>query len=99
MGDVHVTVKPAAGLAGSIEKANRGQEKLKRGTVPSPSYGPAMPPPYKEPSLAERMVSRAHDAKVRATGDWVEGHITTAQHKKIHGRANRVIKAKGQIAP
>jgi hypothetical protein len=51
---------------------------------------------YKEPSPSERMVSRAHDAKVRATGDWVEGHITSKKHSEIHKRADKVIKAKGR---
>lgn len=50
----------------------------------------------KVPSPSQRMVERAHDSKVRATGDWVDGHITSKKHDAIHARADRVIKKKGR---
>lgn len=52
---------------------------------------------YKEPSPTERMVSRAHDAKVRATSAWIDGDITSKKHAQIHGRADKVIKSKGKV--
>lgn len=51
----------------------------------------------KVPSPSQRMVERAHDAKVNATGSWMSGHITDAEHRKIHARADKVIKAKGKL--
>jgi hypothetical protein len=43
-----------------------------------------------------RTVERAHDSKVRATADWVDGHITSKKHDEIHKRADSVIKKKGK---
>lgn len=48
-------------------------------------------------SPEKRMVERAHDVKVSATGSWMNGHITAAEHRKIHARADKVIKAKGRL--
>lgn len=59
--------------------------------------GEAPDKPAKYPSPADRTVARAHDAKVNATDSWVNGHISTAKHKQIHARADRVIKAKGKL--
>lgn len=50
----------------------------------------------KEPTAESRTVKRAHDSKVRATGDWVDGHITSKKHDEIHRRADMVIKRKGK---
>lgn len=44
-----------------------------------------------EPTPMERTMSHARDAKVRATQDWVEGRITSAQHSHVHRRANHVL--------
>lgn len=52
---------------------------------------------YKEPSVADRTVTRAHDAKVHATDSWVRGEITTKKHAEIHKRADHVIKSKGKM--
>lgn len=52
--------------------------------------------PKVEPSTAKRTVESAHDAKVQATGSWIRGHITDAEHRKIHKRADEVIKKKGK---
>lgn len=52
---------------------------------------------YKEPSPAERLVSRAHDSKVRATADWIDGNITSKKHAAIHARADKVLKARGKM--
>lgn len=53
--------------------------------------------PKKEPSHAERTVARAHESKVRATGDWVDGHIDSKKHADIHKRADKVIACKGKM--
>lgn len=42
-----------------------------------------------------RTVQRAHDAKVDATEKWIRGEMTSAKHKEIHSRADRIIKGKG----
>jgi hypothetical protein len=44
-----------------------------------------------EPTPVERTHSHARDAKVRATQDWVEGRITSKEHKHVHDRANHVL--------
>lgn len=59
--------------------------------------GEAPDKPAKYPSPAERTVERAHDAKVHATDSWVNGHISSAKHKQIHARADKVIKRKGKV--
>jgi hypothetical protein len=66
-------------------------------TATEPTPATADRDSYKEPSPAERTVSRAHDAKVSATDSWVRGEISNAKHDQIHSRANKVIKAKGCI--
>jgi hypothetical protein len=55
------------------------------------------PADFKEPTPAQRAIRNAHDSKVRATADWVDGHITNSKHDQIHKRANAVIKAKGCV--
>jgi hypothetical protein len=80
-------------LAGTFEPAKAAKSVKVRSVDATPATIEAP----KEPSPAERIVSRAHDAKVRATSDWIEGHITNAKHDKIHQRANQVIKAKGRL--
>lgn len=50
----------------------------------------------KVPTPQQRMVERAHDAKVSATDSWVRGDIGSKEHDQIHARANRVIKKKGK---
>lgn len=50
----------------------------------------------KKPTTESRTVERAHDSKVRATADWVDGHITSKKHDEIHKRADSVIKKKGK---
>jgi hypothetical protein len=56
--------------------------------------------PYKEPprpTPAQRAVENASHSKVRATENWVDGHISSAKHAQIHARANKVIKSKGGL--
>lgn len=55
------------------------------------------PKKSKEPSQEERMVSRAHDAKVNAVDDWANGRISDDEHEMRHKRADKVIKRKGKI--
>lgn len=52
--------------------------------------------PWKPPTVSQRMRESAKNAKVSATRDWVEGRISTAQHDKVHARANLVIKHGGR---
>lgn len=56
-----------------------------------------VPAKVKEPSPADRSVSHAHDSKVRATADWVDGRITSKEHGEIHKRADKVISCKGRM--
>ena len=42
-------------------------------------------------------MQNAHDSKVRATSDWVDGHIDAKKHAEIHKRADKVISCKGKI--
>lgn len=51
----------------------------------------------KEPSHAERAVRNAQESKVRATSDWVDGHIDNKKHTEIHKRADRVLATGGKI--
>jgi len=46
----------------------------------------------KEPTPAMKVKKIAHEEKLHATRMWVAGHISDAKHKKIHSRANHVIK-------
>ena len=50
----------------------------------------------KAPNWADQVVERAHHSKIMATGDWVEGRITSKRHDEIHKRADHVIKRKGK---
>jgi hypothetical protein len=45
----------------------------------------------KMPTVTEQTHDHARGAKVRATQDWVEGRITSKQHKNVHDRANHVL--------
>lgn len=49
----------------------------------------------KAPTPESRIVERANDSKVRATADWVDGHIDSKKHDAIHKRADSVLKNKG----
>lgn len=51
-------------------------------------------PEYTPPTPTERMHNAAHNARVNATQDWVEGRISTKKHTQIHARAARVLKGK-----
>jgi len=44
----------------------------------------------------DKVMRHAHQAKVRATRDWIEGSIDSGKHDEIHRRANSVIKTKGR---
>lgn len=70
--------------------AEMGQEAM----TDSLAVQPRKPKP---PTPADRMVERAHDSKVRATSDWVDGHISSKKHSDIHKRADSVIKKKGRM--
>ena len=50
----------------------------------------------KVPSPSQRIIERAHDAKVSATDAWVRGHMSSKEHDAVHKRADRVIKKKGK---
>jgi hypothetical protein len=45
----------------------------------------------KEPTPAQRIRRSAKDTKVRATQDWVDGRISTKEHKAVHARADHVL--------
>jgi hypothetical protein len=55
------------------------------------------PKSLKEPSTEDRMVSRAHDAKVDATDRWVRGEMTGKDHEAVHRKADHVIKCRGKL--
>lgn len=55
------------------------------------------PKKEKEPSHAERAVESAHESKLRATANWVDGHIDSKKHAEIHKRADKVIACKGRM--
>lgn len=79
----------AALLGGKKSAAPRKAATKKAPAAQAPM---AAPTEYKPPSMAERMKDRAKYAKLDATSDWVSGRISTAQHNKVHSRANHVIK-------
>lgn len=56
-----------------------------------------VPQKLKEPTTQDRMVSRAHDAKVDATDKWVRGEMESKEHEAVHKRADKVIKSKGRL--
>ena len=58
---------------------------------------PSKAEPAKRKRSADEVVEDAHAAKRRATGDWVEGRISSEEHRAVHARANHVIKRKGII--
>ncbi len=47
-------------------------------------------------SPKEQVVRHAHVAKVRATRDWIDGHIGSKKHDQIHQRANKALKSMGR---
>lgn len=51
----------------------------------------------KAPKPENRMVENAHDSKVRATADWVDGRIGSKEHGAIHKRADKIIQCKGKM--
>jgi|HubBroStandDraft_5_1064220.scaffolds.fasta_scaffold155377_3 hypothetical protein len=55
------------------------------------------PKKAKEPTHADRAVENAHDSKVRATADWVDGRIDSKKHGEIHKRADKVISCRGRM--
>lgn len=55
------------------------------------------PKKLKVPSTQDRMVSRAHDAKVDATDRWVRGEMSGKDHEAVHKKADQVIKCKGKM--
>jgi hypothetical protein len=57
------------------------------------------PAEYREPTPAQRIVERAHSAKVNAVDNWINGRITSKEHTEIHKKANAVIACKGKVKP
>jgi hypothetical protein len=51
----------------------------------------------KAPNRADIVMDNAHHSKVRATADWVDGHISSKKHAEIHKRADMVLKKKGRM--
>jgi hypothetical protein len=85
------TKKPKTARKDPVKKrAKTGEKSLKE---TGQQHGEL--PTYVEPTPAQRMRDNAKEAKIRATDSWVHGHINTAEHNKIHVRANRVLTNKG----
>lgn len=61
--------------------------------VISPMLGAIMAPPRKP---SDKQVTREHakHAMRRATEDWVDGRITTKEHKAVHERGKHVLAGK-----
>jgi hypothetical protein len=70
-------------------KKSRGEKSV---TEPMQQHGelPNSEAP-KMPTVMQRTKMHAKDAKVSATRDWVEGRITTKEHKAAHARADHVL--------
>jgi hypothetical protein len=47
-------------------------------------------------SPMEKIQRDAHESKVRATRQWMDGDMTTEQHDEVHRRANAVLKHRGR---
>jgi hypothetical protein len=57
--------------------------------VPANAAGPM--DTYVPPTHGDRLKSSAQHAHADATSDWVSGRISTAKHKQVTGRAQKVI--------
>lgn len=91
----------AALLGGSTDSGNHvGKVKSKNTAAPKASRRPPAAQAfegYKPPSMSERHKENARSAKIMATREWIEGHISTTKHDQIHSRANHVIKHGGRM--
>jgi hypothetical protein len=73
-------------------KKSRGEKSV---TEPMQQHGElANSKEPKMPTMSRQIKDSARHAKVRATQDWVEGRMSTEQHKRIHNRANHVLSNK-----
>ena len=54
-------------------------------------------PTWKPPTHQERLKSAANDSMVEATRKWVNGELSTEQHKKVLSRGHKIIKAVPRI--
>jgi hypothetical protein len=102
-------VAPMLGAIFGISKTPKGQDKKrsvkpkgnkstkgeKSVTEPMQQHGELAsykaPPP---PSDRKLMKESAKHTMRRATEDWVDGHITTKEHKAMHERAKHVLSGK-----
>jgi hypothetical protein len=96
-------VAPMLGAIFGISKTPKGQDKKrakkskgeKSVTEPMQQHGELAsykaPPP---PSDRKLMKESAKHTMRRATEDWVDGRITTKEHKAMHERAKHVLSGK-----
>ncbi len=84
---------PMLGMVMQLKSA-KSPKKLPK-DAPAEPAGPT-PGDYKPPTPAERMKENARHSKVRATADWVDGHIDSKKHAEIHKRADQVLT--GQVS-
>ena len=85
-------VKPKTKKGKGDHKVTGGERSV---TEPAQQHGELAS--YKEPKpLTNRQitVSSAKGSMRRATDDWVEGRITTKEHKAVHDRAKHVLSNK-----
>lgn len=85
LGPLFMSVTPK-GQDKKRAKKSKGEKSV---TEPAQQHGELSS--YKEPTPLARTKMHARDAKVRATQDWVEGRVTTKQHKNVHERANHIL--------
>lgn len=83
-----------AGLDQPYQKPAKKHKSPKKGGETGGSHTQVgeMDDEIKEPTAAMKVKMMAQDEKRYATRKWVAGEISDAHHKKVHNRANHVIK-------
>lgn len=98
--DVHDLSKngAAGGTKPSARVAKRVGDHATKAVLPVNDYGlhDMSKNGAKMEAPMDKVMRHAHQAKVAATRDWVEGRKTSEEHDEVHRRANAVLKTKGR---
>jgi hypothetical protein len=85
---------PGTNLLGAYQTPAKKHAIPKKGGEKGPAHTQVgeLDDEIKEPTPAMKIKRMAHDEKMHATRQWIGGHLSNAEHKKVHERANHAIK-------
>ena len=96
-GPLTISITPKGIDKKRARKPKPNKTTLGEHSVPEPHQQHGEQASDKEPTPLSRIKMHARDRKVRATQDWVDGHIDSKRHAAIHKRANHVLKGRDPL--